>query len=246
MWKWQNTAYQLQATHNQVSKPRHLNLRRKQHTLREGIQHKFANPAQHNCPLIEFRMWDMGATRSSSKLRDRFSNSGTEKKGAKIPQNHQCRTGWPGESGTNLTWSSKEGSETQMPAPKRALLILHWCPLYPSPQHLALLDKHLPPPAPPRNIIFDGKKLTEPNSFRPLPISNECFLVFFTASGPCFQSQRTVLQLQPETNPLTHMKLMLELEVREIRSNGAVPWGVDSILELPPWLSRQTRMRPLG
>jgi hypothetical protein len=79
-----------------------------------------------------------------------------------------------------------------------------------------------------------------------LPISNECFLVFFTASGPCFQSQRTVLQLQPETNPLTHMKLMLELEVREIRSNGAVPWGVDSILELPPWLSRQTRMRPLG
>jgi hypothetical protein len=34
---------------------------------------------------------------------------------------------------------------------------------------------------------------------------------------------RTVLQLQPETNPLTHMKLMLELEVREIRSNGAVP-----------------------
>jgi hypothetical protein len=33
----------------------------------------------------------------------------------------------------------------------------------------------MPPPAPPRNIIFDGKKLIEPNSFRPLPISNHIF-----------------------------------------------------------------------
>jgi hypothetical protein len=33
----------------------------------------------------------------------------------------------------------------------------------------------MPLPAPPRNIIFYGKKLIEPNSFRPLPISNHMF-----------------------------------------------------------------------